>query len=64
MFHIAKESAPIETIIVNKIKTIQPTKVFHFGEENNEKAAPATDSKTTPAKNDKTSDKEVVPESK
>lgn len=65
MFHIAKESAPIETIIVNKIKTIQPAKVFHFGEENSDKATPATDSKAPEAtKSEKPSAEEVVPESK
>ncbi len=41
-FHIVKQSTPIESIIVNKIKTIQPTKVFHFGENSDEKV------KTTP----------------
>jgi len=64
MFHIAKESAPIETIIVNKIKTIQPAKVFHFGEENSDKATPATESKATETKSEKPSAEEVVPESK
>ncbi len=44
-FHIVKQSTPIETIIVNKIKTIQPAKVFHFGENNDEKV------KTTPETN-------------
>ena len=64
MFHIAKESAPIETIIVNKIKTIQPAKVFHFGEENSDKATPATESKATETKSEKPSAEEVAPESK
>jgi hypothetical protein len=66
MFHIAKESAPIETIIVNKIKTIQPKKVFYFGTEDCKKEKTSSDLKiTTTTKNSESATKEdTQPESK